>query len=78
MQRLYRRGGTAIVNKTASILDRLAASIHGSDTPSDDPGIGACGTDGSWCLGDIPGSAFNVAWHSFNTWSQSRSTCRTA
>src|SRR4051794_29455667 len=58
------------VNNTAAILDRLAASIHGSDTPTADPGIGACGPDGSWCLGDIDGSAFNTTWHNFNTWTQ--------
>ena len=58
------------VNKTAAILDRLAASIHASDVPGEVPGIGACGTDGSWCLGDIAGSTFNSAWHNFNTWSQ--------
>jgi hypothetical protein len=66
------------VNKTATILDRLAASIHGSDTPTDDAGIGACGTDGSWCAGDLPGSASNTTWHNFDTWSQPVATDSTA
>lgn len=58
------------VNQTASVLDRLAAAIHASETPTDDPGLGACGPDLSWCTADIGGSAFNLLWHSFHTWTQ--------
>ena len=58
------------VNKTAAILDSLAAAIHATDTPSSDPGAGACGPDSSLCTGDFDGSSLNTAWHIFNTWSQ--------
>ena len=58
------------VNQTSAVLDRLAAAIHASETPSDDPGIGACGPDLSWCTAEIGGSSFNLLWHSFHTWTQ--------
>jgi PKD repeat protein len=58
------------VNKTASILDRIAAAIHASDAPSTEPGLAACGTDLSWCAGDLPGAAFNTAWLTFHDWTQ--------
>jgi hypothetical protein len=58
------------LNKTASLLDRLAASIHASDVPADDAGIAACGPDLAWCDDSVDGSSLNTAWHIFNTWSQ--------
>jgi PKD repeat protein len=58
------------VNKTASILDRIAAAIHASDAPSADPGLAACGTDLSWCSGDVAGAAFNTTWLIFHDWTQ--------
>jgi hypothetical protein len=58
------------VNKTASILDSLAAAIHSSDAPSEDAGSGACGADFTRCTGDLSGASFNNLWHAFNTWSQ--------
>lgn len=58
------------VNKAGWILDRLAAAIHASDVPGDLSAMPACGPNGSWCLGDLDGSWFNLAWHSFNTWTQ--------
>jgi VCBS repeat-containing protein len=57
-------------NQTGSILDRLAAAIHASDAPTDDPGIGACSPDLSGCAGDVDGSAFNPGWSIFHTWTQ--------
>ena len=65
-------------SKTAAILDTLAAAIHTSDGPSDDAGSGACGPDLSLCTGDLAGSSFNPAWHSFNTWSQPVAADRSA
>jgi hypothetical protein len=58
------------VNKTASILDRIAAAIHASDAPSPEPGLAACGTDLSWCTGDVAGATFNPAWLTFHDWTQ--------
>jgi hypothetical protein len=60
--------------KTAFILDRIAASIHASDLPSDEPGLAACGTDLSWCAGDLAGSAFNTPWRNFHDWSAPSAT----
>jgi len=59
-----------IVAASADILDQLAKSIRGSDAPSEPPGIGACGPDGSWCAGDLAGASFNLLWRMFATWSQ--------
>ena len=61
-------------SRTAAILDRIAAAIHSSDAPSADPGIGACGTDLSWCTGDLAGSAFNTGWLIFHDWTQPRAS----
>jgi PKD repeat protein len=56
---------------TAAILDQLAASIHASEVPNEeDPGIGACGPDGSWCAADIDGASLNDAWKILGTWTQ--------
>ena len=63
-------GGAEYVSQTASILEQLAASIHASDAPSEDPGIGACGPDGTWCAADIDGATFNLTWRMFGTWTQ--------
>jgi hypothetical protein len=57
-------------SKTAAILDRIAAAIHSSDTPSSDPGLGACGPDLSWCAGDLAGATFNAGWRIFHDWTQ--------
>jgi hypothetical protein len=56
----------------AAILDRLSSAIRDSgDTGADPsrPGVGACGTDGSFCAGELPGAAFTEAWKSFRAWS---------
>jgi hypothetical protein len=45
-----------------SLMDRLAASIQGSDA---DP-LGACGADLSWCDGSVDGAAFTEAWKTFD------------
>jgi hypothetical protein len=45
-----------------SLMDRLAASIQGSDT---DP-AGACSSDLSWCDGTVDGAAFTDAWKTFD------------
>jgi PKD repeat protein len=58
------------VNKTASILDRIAAAVHSSDAPSTEPGLAACGTDLSWCTGDVADATFNTAWLTFHDWTQ--------
>jgi len=55
--------------KTAFILDRIAGAIHASDVPSEEPGLAACGTDLSWCTGDLAGAAFNTPWRNFHDWS---------
>jgi len=62
------------VNKTAAILESLAAAIHASDGPGEDAGSAACGPDFSLCTGELDGSSFNTAWHTFNTWSQPAAT----
>jgi PKD domain/Bacterial Ig domain len=56
--------------ETAAILDRIAAAIHASDTPSAEPGLGACGADLSWCTGDLAGSTLNTGWRIFHDWTQ--------
>jgi len=56
------------VTQSALILDQLAASIHASDVPAGDPGIGACGPEASWCAADIDGATFYAAWHTFGSW----------
>ena len=71
-QNLAALGLTAsqFTTQSAALLDQLAAAIHASDTPSDDPGLAACGPDGSWCATDIAGATFNLGWRIFGTWSQ--------
>jgi PKD repeat protein len=54
--------------QTAALLDRLAAAIHDTDVPTDDPGSAACGSDGSLCATDIAGASFNLGWQIFGTW----------
>ncbi len=54
----------------ASIADQIAAAIRASDAPSTDPGLAACGTDLSWCTGDLAGAAFNTGWLIFHDWTQ--------
>lgn len=56
--------------QSAGLLDRLAAAIHDTDSPSADPGAAAFGADGSLCASDIAGASFNLAWRIFGTWSQ--------
>jgi len=58
------------VNKTAFILERIAAAIHASDAPSPEPGVAACGADLSWCAGDLAGATFNLPWLTFHDWTQ--------
>ena len=58
------------VNKTAFILGRIAAAIHASDAPAQEPGLAACGPDLSWCTGDVAGASFNTAWLGFHDWTQ--------
>jgi hypothetical protein len=56
----------------AAILDRLSSAIRDSgDTGADPsrPGVGACGTDGSFCAGELAGATFTEAWKSFRAWS---------
>jgi PKD repeat protein len=65
---------TGFAAQTAAILDQLAASIHASDTPNEDPGVGACGSDGAFCAADIDGAAFNLGWGIFGTWTQPLAT----
>jgi PKD repeat protein len=66
---------TAAFNaQSAAILDQLAASIHASDAPSEDPGVGACGPDTTSCAADIDGAAFNLGWQIFGTWTQPLAT----
>jgi hypothetical protein len=61
------RFGFAVVPKSAAatdalgVEDRLAASIQGSESGAS----GACGTDGTWCSGSVPGASFNDAWKAF-------------
>jgi PKD repeat protein len=57
-------------NRTAAILDRIAAAIHASDAPSSAPGLSACGSDLSWCAGDLAGATFNTGWRIFHDWTQ--------
>jgi hypothetical protein len=60
------------VAQSAAILDRLSSAIRDSGDTSVDPGrpgIGACGTDGSFCAGDLAGATFTEAWKSFRAWS---------
>ncbi|HVU76234.1 MAG TPA: hypothetical protein VHC67_01540 [Gaiellaceae bacterium] len=47
--------------QTATVLDRLAAAIHDSDTSPDN----ACST---FCTTSLPGAAFTTAWQAFSTW----------
>jgi hypothetical protein len=57
--------------QTAAILDRLSSAIRDSgDTAVDPtrPGVGACGTGGQFCAGDLPGATLTEAWKSFRTW----------
>ena len=58
------------VAQSAEILDQLASSIHASDAPADDAGIGACGPDTSWCVGDLDAASFYPYFHMFWTWTQ--------
>jgi hypothetical protein len=60
------------VAQTAAILDRLSSAIRDSGDTSIDPGrpgVGACGTDGTFCAGDLTGATFTEAWKSFRAWS---------
>jgi len=61
---------TAFVQQGAAILDQLAASIHASDAPTEEPGIAACGPNTTWCATDMDGASFNLAWRIFGTWTQ--------
>jgi PKD repeat protein len=71
--------GPEFTAQSATILDRLAASIHASETSNaEDPGVEACGPDGSWCAADIDGASFNLAWQAFGTWSQPLASDSTA
>jgi hypothetical protein len=56
--------------QTSAILDRLSSAIRDSGETVDParPGIGACGTDGESCAGDLTGATFTEAWKSFRTW----------
>ncbi len=69
-QNLAALGLTAsqFTTQTAALLDRLAAAIHDTDVPTDDPGSAACGSDGSLCAADIAGASFNLGWQIFGTW----------
>ncbi len=69
-QNLAALGLTAsqFTTQTAALLDRLAAAIHDTDVPTDDPGSAACGGDGSLCAADIAGASFNLGWQIFGTW----------
>jgi hypothetical protein len=49
--------------QTASVLDRIAASIRDSGASAD----AACST---FCSTALDGAAFTTAWSGFNTWSQ--------
>ncbi len=64
--------------KSAFIADRIAAAIHASDSPTTDPGVGACGADLAWCTGDLPGATFNTAWRIFHDWTQPAAASSTA
>jgi hypothetical protein len=61
---------TDYVAQSALILDQLAASIHASDVVDADPGLAACGPDGSWCAADLDGATFNLVWQTFGIWTQ--------
>ena len=58
----WQKQGTATGAQFASLMDRLAASIQGSDTDA----IGACSPDLSWCDGVVDGAAFTEAWKTFD------------
>jgi hypothetical protein len=72
------RNGTAMspadfAASTSLVLDRLAAAIRASGTPSSaDPGGAACGPPGQnvFCSGDLPGATLSTQWASFRTWTQ--------
>ena len=53
-----------------SLADRIAGSIHGSET---DPS-GACGATGEWCDSSVDGAQFTDAWKAFATWSPPTNT----
>jgi len=64
-------------NKTAFILGQIAAAIHASDAPSQEPGLAACGPDLSWCTGDLAGATFNTAWLTLHDWTQPKAQSST-
>jgi HYR domain len=53
-----------------SLADRIAGSIHGSET---DPS-GACGSAGEWCDSSVDGAQFTEAWKTFAAWSPPTNT----
>jgi hypothetical protein len=55
--------------QTAAVLDRVAAAIRDSASPSDDTGVAACAP--AWCATTLDGAAFVTAWQSFSAWSTS-------
>ena len=53
-----------------SLADRIAGSIHGSETGP----IGACGASGEWCDSSVDGAQFTDAWKTFAAWSPPTNT----
>jgi hypothetical protein len=53
-----------------ALADRLAGSIHGSETGA----IGACGVSGEWCDSSVDGAQFTDAWKAFAAWSPPTNT----
>ena len=64
--------------ESAFIADRIAAAIHASDSPTTDPGLGACGAALAWCTGDLAGASFNTTWRIFHDWTQPTASSSTA
>ena len=53
--------------QTGEVLTRIAAAIHDTGVPADDPGAAACAP--AWCTTTVDGAAFTTAWQSFGAWS---------
>ena len=53
-----------------SLADRIAGSIHGSETGP----AGACGSAGEWCDSSVDNAQFTEAWKAFAAWSPPTNT----